>query len=93
MEKVTKFNVAEYLDTDELKTLYIDEVAKDNHVVLSSYRYSSKGERNRKQWILSREGYIILSPNSNPTFSTGCKILNAIGYPLVPTRISKKSKA
>ena len=47
MEKVTKFNVAEYLDIDEFKTLYLDEVAKDNHVALSSYRYSSKGEMNR----------------------------------------------
>ena len=61
MEKVTKFNVAEYLDIDEYKTLYLDEVAKDNHVALSSYRYSSKGEMNRKQWILSREGCIKLS--------------------------------
>ena len=57
MEKVTKFNVAEYLDIDEFKTLYLDEVAKDNHVALSS----SKGEMNRKQWILSREGCIKLS--------------------------------
>ena len=26
MEKLTKFDVAEYLDTDELQTLYLDEV-------------------------------------------------------------------
>ena len=45
MEKVTKFNVAEYLDIDEFKTLYLDE----------------EGEMNRKQWILSREGCIKLS--------------------------------
>ena len=61
MEELTKFDVAEYLDTDELQTLYLDEVAKDNHVAQSSYRYSSKGEMNRKQWILSREGCIKLS--------------------------------
>ncbi len=30
MEKLTKFNVAEYLDTYELQTLYLDEVAKEN---------------------------------------------------------------
>ena len=30
MEKLTKFDVAEYLDTDELQTLYLDEVAKEN---------------------------------------------------------------
>ena len=30
MEELTKFDVAEYLDTDELQTLYLDEVAKEN---------------------------------------------------------------
>ena len=28
MEKLTKFDVAEYLDADELQTLYLDEAAK-----------------------------------------------------------------
>ena len=28
MGKLTKNDVAEYLDTDELQTLYLDEVAK-----------------------------------------------------------------
>jgi len=30
MEKLTKFDAAEYLDSDELQTLYFDEAAKDN---------------------------------------------------------------
>ena len=30
MEKLTKFDAAEYLDTDELQTLYLDEAAKEN---------------------------------------------------------------
>ena len=55
MEKVTKFNVVEYLDIDEFKTLYLDEVAKDNHVALSSYRYSSKGKRNDKDCKRGRD--------------------------------------
>ena len=63
MEKLTKFDVAEYLDTDELQTLYLDEVV-----------------------------YKALSPNGNPSFATVCKILNAIGYTLVPTRIAKKTE-
>ena len=29
MEKLTKFDAAEYLDTDELQTLYLDAVAKE----------------------------------------------------------------
>ena len=30
MEKLTGFDVAEFLDTDELQTLYLDEAAKEN---------------------------------------------------------------
>ena len=30
MEKLTKFDVAEYIDTDELQTLYLDEVTNEN---------------------------------------------------------------
>ena len=30
IEKLTKFDVAEYLDSDELQTLYLDEAAKEN---------------------------------------------------------------
>ena len=30
MEKLTKFDAAEYLDTDELQILYLDEVLKKN---------------------------------------------------------------
>ena len=30
MEKLTEFDAAEYLDTDELQTLYLDEAAKEN---------------------------------------------------------------
>ncbi len=29
-EKLAKFDVSEYLDTDELQTLYLDKVAKEN---------------------------------------------------------------
>ena len=30
MEKLTKFDVAEYLDIDDLQTLYLDATAKEN---------------------------------------------------------------
>lgn len=30
MEKLTRFDAAEYLDTEKLQTLYLDEVAKEN---------------------------------------------------------------
>ena len=38
MEKLTKFDVAEYLDTDELNHLYFDEIAKDNDPAALSKR-------------------------------------------------------
>ena len=45
-----------------------------------------------KEAGISREGlYKALSPNGNPSFATVCKILNAIGYTLVPTRIAKST--
>ena len=47
-----------------------------------------------KEAGISREGlYKALSPNGNPSFATVCKILNAIGYILVPERIAKKTEA
>ncbi len=46
-----------------------------------------------KEAGISREGlYKSLSPNDNPSFAIICKILNAIGYTLVPTRIAKKTE-
>ena len=46
-----------------------------------------------KEAGISWEGlYKALSPNGNSSFATVCKILNAIGYTLVPTRNPKKRK-
>lgn len=50
--------------------------------------------KTEKEAGISREGlYKALSPNGNPSFVTVCKILNAIGYTLVPTCIQKKKEA
>ena len=99
MEKLTKFNVAEYLDTDVLQTLYLDEVAKENNPsalikAIDTVARAKGMTKTAKEAGISREGlYKALSPNGNPSFATVCKILNAIGYTLVPTRISRKSEA
>ena len=61
MEELTKFDVAEYLDTDELQTLYLDEVAKENDpsalikAIDTVARYSSKGKRNDKDCKRGRD--------------------------------------
>ena len=95
MEKLTRFDAAEYLDTEKLQTFYLDEVAKENDPVAFLKAIDTvaraKGMTNTaKAAGISREGlYKALSPNGNPSFATVCKILNAIGYTLVPTRITK----
>ncbi len=38
MEKLTKFDAAEYLDADGLQTLYLDEVLKENDPLRLSKR-------------------------------------------------------
>ena len=99
MEKLTKFDVAEYLDTDELQTLYLDEVAKENDSAafikaIDTVARAKGMTKTAKEAGISREGlYKALSPNGNPSFATVCKILNAIGYILVPECIAKKTEA
>ena len=99
MEKLTKFDAAEYLDTDELQTLYLDEVAKENDPsalikAIDTVARAKGMTKTAKEAGISREGlYKALSPNGNPSFATVCKILNAIGYTLVPMRTPEKKEA
>ena len=98
MKKLTKFDVAEYLDTDELQTLYLDEVAKENNPTalikaIDTVARAKGMTKTAKEAGISREGlYKALSPNGNPSFATVCKILNAIGYILVPMRTPEKKE-
>ena len=99
MEKLTKFDVAEYLDTDEIQTLYLDEVAKENDPAalikaIDTVARAKGMTKTAKEAGISREGlYKALSLTCNPSFATVCKILNAIGYTLVPTRTHEKKEA
>ena len=97
MEKLTKFDVAEDLDTDELQILYLAEVAKENDpaALIKAIATVAKGmTKTAKEAGISREGlYKALSPNGNPSFATVCKILNALGYTLMPARIPNKGEA
>lgn len=98
MEKLTKFDVAEDLDTDELQILYLAEVAKKNDPAafikaIATVARAKGMTKTAKEAGISREGlYKALSPNGNPSFATVCKILNALGYTLVPARIPRKSE-
>ncbi len=84
------FDAAEYLDDEELQARYLVEVAKENNptellkAIDTIARAKGMAKTARKAGI-TREGlYKALSPQGNPAFSTVLKVLNAIGYTLVP---------
>ena len=93
MEKLTEFDMAEYLDTEELQKGYLDYNAKEGTPkdLLRAINAVARGmTETAKEAGITREGlYKALSPNGNPTFSTVWNILHAIGYTLTPTRIAK----
>ena len=95
MLETTEFDMAEYLDTEELQKGYLDYNAKEGtpedllRAINAVARARGMAETAREAGI-TREGlYKALSPNGNPTFSTVWNILHAIGYTLTPTPIAK----
>ncbi|MBQ6565776.1 MAG: putative addiction module antidote protein [Treponema sp.] len=95
MEKLTEFDMAEYLDTEELQKGYLDYNAQEGtpedllraiHVVAKARGMS----KTAKDAGITRDGlYKALSPDGNPAFTTVCNILHALGYTLTPTPIAK----
>ena len=94
MLKTTEFDVAEYLDTEELRKGYLELVAKDGTQAellraINAVARARGMTETAKEAGITREGlYKALSPNGNPTFSTVWNILHAIGYTLTPTPLS-----
>lgn len=90
MEKLTPFDAAEFLDTEELQAGYLAEVAKENNPAellkaIDTIARARGMSKTAKAAGITREGlYKALSPSGNPAFSTVYKVLNAIGYTLVP---------
>lgn len=95
MLETTKFDVADYLDTEELRKDYLDVVAKDGTQeeflkAISDVAKARGMSRTAKEAGITREGlYKALSPNGNPAFSTVWNILHSIGYTLTPTPITR----
>ncbi len=95
MLETTEFDVAEYLDTEELRDCYLDYVAKDGTQeellkAISDVARARGMSKTAKEAGITREGlYKALSPNGNPAFSTIWNILHSIGYTLTPTPIAK----
>ena len=96
MEKLTEFDAAEYLDTEELREGYLELVAKDGTPeellkAISDVARARGITKTADEAGISRMGlYKALSPEGNPAFSTVWNILHAIGYTLTPTPITKK---
>lgn len=95
MLETTKFDIAEYLDTEELRGGYLELVAKDGTQeellrAISDVARARGMSKTAKEAGITREGlYKALSPNGNPAFSTVWNILHAIGYTLIPMPLAK----
>lgn len=95
MEELTVFDPAEYLDTEELRTGYLELVAKEGTQeellkAISDVARARGMAKTARGAGITREGlYKALSPEGNPAFSTVWNILHSIGYTLTPTPLSK----
>lgn len=93
MEKLTEFDMAEYLDTEELQRGYLDYNAKDGtpEDLLNAIKTVARAKgmtKTAKEAGITRDGlYKALSPDGNPAFSTVWNILRSLGYTLTPTPI------
>lgn len=93
--KTRKFDVANYLDTEELREGYLEAVAEDGsqEELLSAINDIARARgmtKTAKEAGITREGlYKALSPDGNPAFSTVWNILHSIGYTLIPKSIKK----
>ncbi len=86
MENLRPFDMANYLDTEELQNEYLKLVSEENDpaelIKAIQTVAKAKGMANTaKKAGITREGlYKALGENGNPGFVTVCNILNAIGY-------------
>lgn len=96
--KTKNFDIAEYLDNEEVIQAYLAEVLKEGdqaefmralgHIA----RARSMNELAQKTGLGRESLYKTLSGNSKPKFDTILKILHALNIDLVPT-IAKKQSA
>ena len=85
MKKVTKFDIAEYLDNDEMIKEYLNTVLEegDSKDIIIALGYIAKAlgmSKIAEQTGLSRPSlYKALSEGSKPQFETILKVLRAVG--------------
>jgi probable addiction module antidote protein len=88
--KITKFDVTEHLDNEEVIAEYLAAAMEDSdpHVFLTALADVAKARgmaKLAKDSGLSRESlYKTLAPGAKPRFETIVKITKALGVPMVP---------
>lgn len=86
--KVTRFNIADYLDDDEMIQEYLNTVLEegDSKDIIAALGHVAKAigmSKIAEQTGLSRPSlYKALSDNSKPQFDTILKVLRAVGHNL-----------
>jgi probable addiction module antidote protein len=89
MEKISKWDMAEVLDTKEdiiacLEVALAETDTKFLFETLGALTRSEGMARVAKELGITREGlYKSLSPNGNPSFETVLKLLDLLGFQLV----------
>ena len=85
MKTITKFDIAEYLDNDEMITEYLNTVLEegDSNDIITALGYIAKSLEMSKiaeETGLSRPSlYKALSEGAKPQFETILKVLRAVG--------------
>ncbi len=102
-EKFTRWDAAEYLETEEDMALYLDAMIEESQgdprmiaVALGDIARAKGMTQLARDTGLTREGlYKALSSDGNPEFSTVMKVITALGIKLhaVPAMAAKPRKA
>jgi len=85
MKKITKFDIAEYLDNDEMIKEYLNTVLEegDSNDIVTALGYIAKAlgmSKIAEETGLSRPSlYKALSEGAKPQFETILKVLRAVG--------------
>jgi probable addiction module antidote protein len=96
--KITKFDVTEHLDNEEVIAEYLAAAMEDAdpNVFLAALADVAKARgmaQLAKDSGLSRESlYKTLAPGANPRFETIVKITKALGVPMAPAAASPGSR-
>ena len=102
-EKFTRWDAAEYLETEEDMALYLDAMIEESQgdprmiaVALGDIARAKGMTQLARDTGLTREGlYKALSADGNPEFSTVMKVITALGIKLhaAPSTVAKPRKA